>query len=51
VGNVESAIHSDAVRQLDFRERGANVVAKAPASIVAEVRDILAEVLGIPTGP
>ena len=49
VGEVDSVIHSDAVRQLDFRERGGTVVAKAPASVVAEVRDILAQVLGIPT--
>jgi mRNA interferase MazF len=48
VGEVESVVHSDAVRQLDFRERGATVVGKAPPSVVAEVRDILAQVLGIP---
>lgn len=49
VGEVISVIHSDAVRQLDFRERAASVVAKAPATVIAEVRDILAQVLGIPT--
>jgi mRNA interferase MazF len=49
VGEVESVIHSDAVRQLDFRERGASVVAQAPPAVIAEVRDILAQVLGIPT--
>jgi len=49
VGEVASVIHSDAVRQLDFRERGASVVGKAPAGAMAEVRDILAQVLGIPT--
>lgn len=49
VGEVESVVHSDAVRQLDFRERGASIVAKAPPGVVAEVRDILAQVLGIPT--
>jgi mRNA interferase MazF len=48
VGGVDSVVHSDAVRQLDFRERGASIVAQAPASVVAEVRDILAQVLGIP---
>ena len=48
-GEVESVIHSDAVRQLDYRERGGSIVAKAPAGVVAEVRDILAQVLGIPT--
>lgn len=48
VGEVDSVVHSDAVRQLDFRERGASVVGKAPANVVAEVRDILAQVLGIP---
>jgi len=46
---VESVVHADAVKQLDFRERGASVVAKAPPVILAEVRDILAQVLGIPT--
>lgn len=49
VGEVDSVIHSDAVRQLDFRERGGAIVAKAPASVMAEVRDILAQALGIPT--
>jgi mRNA interferase MazF len=49
VGNVDSVIHSDAVRQLDYRERGGVVIAQAPVAIVAEVRDILAQVLGIPT--
>ena len=49
VGAVNSVVHSDAVRQLDFRERGAAIVAKAPAGVIAEVRDILAQVLGIPT--
>ena len=29
VGEVESVVHSDAVRQLDFRERGGSVVAKS----------------------
>jgi mRNA interferase MazF len=47
-GLVDSVIHSDAVRQLDFRERGAAIVTTAPPAIVAEVRDILAQVLGIP---
>jgi len=47
-GDVASVIHSDAVRQLDFRERGATIVAKSPPAIIAEVRDILAQVLGIP---
>jgi mRNA interferase MazF len=49
VGVVESVVHADAVRQLDFRERGASIVGKAPVAVVAEVRDILAQVLGIPT--
>lgn len=49
VGEVDSVVHSDAVRQLDFRERGASVVAQAPATVIAEVRDIVAQVLGIPT--
>ena len=49
VGEVESVIHSDAVRQLDFRERGGAIVAKAPAGVLAQVRDILAQALGIPT--
>ena len=49
VGEVQSVIHADAVRQLDFRERAASIVAKAPPSVIAEVRDILAAALGIPT--
>jgi mRNA interferase MazF len=49
IGEVASVVHSDAVRQLDFRERSASVVAKAPPGVLAEVRDILAQVLGIPT--
>ena len=48
-GEVDSVVHSDAVRQLDYRERGGAVVGKAPAGVIAEVRDILAQVLGIPT--
>jgi len=48
VGEVDSVVHSDAVRQLDFRERGGAVVAKAPLGVIAEVRDILVQVLGIP---
>lgn len=48
LGEVSSVIHLDAVRQLDFRERGATVVAKSPPAVIAEVRDILAQVLGIP---
>jgi len=47
VGPVDSVVHADAVRQLDFRERSAAIVAKAPMGIVAEVQDILAETLGI----
>jgi mRNA interferase MazF len=49
VGEVESVVHADAVRQLDYRERGGTAVAKAPAAVLAEVRDLLAQVLGIPT--
>jgi mRNA interferase MazF len=49
VGAVDSVVISDAVRQLDFRERGGSIVSKAPANVIAEVRDILAKVLGIPT--
>ena len=49
VGAVSSVVHADAVRQLDFRERGGAVVAKAPAAVVAEARDLLAAALGIPT--
>ena len=48
-GEVDSVVHADAVKQLDFRERGGSIVAKAPAAVIAEVRDILAQVLGIPT--
>ena len=49
VGEVDSVIFADAVRQLDFRERGGSIVARAPVSVLAEVRDKLAKVLGIPT--
>src|SRR4051812_3225008 len=37
VGEVDSVVLSDAVRQLDYRERGATVVAKAPAAVMAEI--------------
>jgi mRNA interferase MazF len=47
VGEVQSVIHADAVRQLDFRERSASIVAHAPADIVEAVQEVLAETLGI----
>ncbi len=47
VGDVNSVIHADALRQLDFRERSATVVGCAPAEVVLHVQDILGAVLGI----
>jgi mRNA interferase MazF len=48
VGDVQSVVLTNALRQLDFRERGATIIGKAPPAVLAEVRDLLAEVLGIP---
>lgn len=49
VGEVDSVVLSDAVRQLDYRERGGAIVGKVPANVMAEIRDLLAQALGIPT--
>lgn len=46
-GEVDSVVHADAVRQLDFRERSASTVARCPNDVLEEVRDVLAEALGI----
>jgi len=48
VGEVDSVVHADAVRQQDFRGRSASLVAKAPLQTVEQVQELLAEVLGIP---
>jgi hypothetical protein len=45
VGDVNSVVVSDAVRQFDFREREMAFVAKAPRQIVDEVLDKLLTVL------
>ena len=45
VGNVRSFIISDAVRQVDYREREMEFVATAPAPIVEEVLDKLLTLL------
>jgi len=37
VGEVESAILADAVRQLDFRERSMSFIAKCPRAILDDV--------------
>jgi mRNA interferase MazF len=37
VGDVDSAILSDAIRQLDFRERSMQYIAKCPRDILDEV--------------
>ena len=45
VGQVQSVIIADAVRQVDFRERECSFVAVAPKDIVDEVLDKLLTVL------
>ncbi len=45
VGQVGSVIVADAVRQVDYREREAEFVAKAPREITEEVLDMLLTVL------
>jgi mRNA interferase MazF len=49
VGEVASVIHADAIRQHDFRERAAALIAKAPPQVIIAVQDLLAEALGIAT--
>jgi len=45
VANVRSFIISDAVRQVDFREREMQFIAAAPAPVVEEVLDKLFTIL------
>jgi mRNA interferase MazF len=45
VGQVRSFIVSDAVRQVDYREREMQFIAAAPAAIVEEVLDKLVTIL------
>ena len=41
VGEVSSVIITDAVRQMDFRQRDAEFIAKAPKDIVEQVVDMI----------
>lgn len=45
IGLVESVIVADAVRQVDYRERGMTFVSEAPEELADEVIDKLAAIL------